>query len=182
MIWLKCRAQDRLRRVRNHLDAPVSVKSLTRLVVTITTSPPWHRHLRARRSEARARVRRFLHKPTRKGALRLQADIRLLESHHSRPRLTTVRRVMSQWHQGKQWSGSYWGTGRGRSGKGKQARDTIHSDAAGHRTSLLLAGTTRGSVSETDTSLVCPRTTFDSGYLQELPNNGGCAEEYVDGT
>ena len=29
---------------------------------------------------------------------------------------------MSQWRQGKQWSGNYWGTGRGKAGKGKSAK------------------------------------------------------------
>ena len=58
------------------------------------SSPAWHRHQRARRAEARARLKR------------VQSDLHLLRGHHSRPAYTSLR--MSGWGS-PQWSGSYWG-------------------------------------------------------------------------
>lgn len=74
-------------------------------------SPPWHRHERARRSEARNRLRR------------VQSDLDRLERHHSQPSYSRLRRVMSQWSTDK-WSGTYWGSSSRRRRAPKQNNST----------------------------------------------------------
>ena len=87
------------------------------VIAIVTGSPPWHRHLRKRRSEARSRLRRAA--SGRLGPRALE-DVVLLERHHSRPQYRKIRRVMS-W-QGGGWRGGYW---QGARRSPKQAKPAV---------------------------------------------------------
>eukprot|EP00434_Breviolum_minutum_P045401 symbB.v1.2.040693.t1/scaffold7446.1/size11214/1 len=98
---------------RNHLDVPSIGKSPIRfsLFRAIVSSPPWHRHQRARRSRARAFLKRWYNSslpPTP----RVFSAVTLLESHHTRPALTKVKRRM-------EWNNRSWQMWQGSSKGGK---------------------------------------------------------------
>ena len=90
-------------------------------------SPTWHRAARAKRSRARARIR----KAQKTGRLRssVYADLALLESHHSAPRYLKLRRLiaqgMSRWQNPREWknewqsSSAYYARSYGAAPKGK---------------------------------------------------------------
>ena len=65
-------------------------------------SPCWHRHLRTKRSRARARI----HRARRRGRSPLAADLKLLALHHTAPRYRELskrpRLVLLSGHMGKQ--------------------------------------------------------------------------------
>ena len=105
------RAQDCHQCVWNTWFAPVLCQSTGTNALVVAAipqrSPAWHRHARARRAEARRRLRRT------------EKDLDLLTRHHTKPTYSRVRRVMSQWKT-DQWSGSYWGSSSRRKKTNKQ--------------------------------------------------------------
>ena len=90
-------------------------------------SPTWHRTARAKRSRARARIK----KSQKSGRLRnsVHADLILLESHHSAPRYSKLRRLiaqgMSRWQNPREWkndwqnNSAYYARSYGATPKGK---------------------------------------------------------------
>ena len=90
-------------------------------------SPTWHRSARAKRSKARARIKRA----QKTGRLRsgVYADLVLLESHHSAPRYLKLRRLiaqgMSRWQNPREWkndwqnNSAYYARSYGAAPKGK---------------------------------------------------------------
>ena len=100
-----------------YLEAPVSKRHDGWFwgANAIARSPNWHRHQRARRSEARKRLRVG-------NTQRLCQDLSLLEGHHSKPLYTKIRSGMS-WSGSGQWSGSYWGSAGRKARRGQQKKE-----------------------------------------------------------
>ena len=91
---------------RNILEAPVPSTSVGTTRSAHPRSPAWHRHLRKRRSEARARLRAA--STGRYHSRRLFKDLHLLANHHSRPQY----KLGMSWNPNHGWRGNYWGGGR----------------------------------------------------------------------